>query len=85
MNELVHRLIEAHRSAFPDAARPRVFSCPGRINLIGEHVDYNGGHVFPAAIDRAVYLCVSENTSGRFRFHDAGFQASGELPLLLFG
>ncbi|HNU90245.1 MAG TPA: galactokinase [Spirochaetota bacterium] len=84
MNEYIDRLVAAHNSSFPGAAHPRVFSCPGRINLIGEHVDYNGGHVFPAAIDRAVYLCVSENASGLFRFHDAGFQDSGELPLSLF-
>src|SRR5574342_1121053 len=33
---------------------------PGRINLLGEHVDYNDGWVLPAAIDRAVYIAVGE-------------------------
>ncbi|HSV96413.1 MAG TPA: galactokinase [Spirochaetota bacterium] len=78
------RLIETHGSAFPDTGPGRVFFCPGRINLIGEHVDYNGGHVLPAAIDRAVYLCMSRNAQKCFRFNDAGFDASGELPLSLF-
>ncbi len=36
----------------------RVFFSPGRINLIGEHLDYNGGHVLPAAIDKGIYFIV---------------------------
>ncbi len=85
MNDTAKKLIEAHGFAFPDTGPVRVFFCPGRINLIGEHVDYNGGHVLPAAIDRAVYLCVSGNAHRRFRFNDTGFGASGELELALFG
>jgi galactokinase len=41
--------------------RPRIFVGPGRINIIGEHVDYCGGMVMPAAIDRACYVAVSPN------------------------
>ena len=37
---------------------------PGRVNLLGEHVDYNGGFVLPAAIDRATYVAFSPNDSG---------------------
>ncbi len=36
----------------------RIFFSPGRINLIGEHLDYNGGHVLPAAIDKGIYFVV---------------------------
>ena len=45
---------------------------PGRINLIGEHTDYNGGFVLPAAIDKAVYLAVSarEDDECHFVAHD---------------
>ncbi|MCU0843322.1 MAG: galactokinase [Spirochaetes bacterium] len=85
MNDHLKRLIERHGSVFPDTGPVRVFFCPGRMNLIGEHVDYNGGHVLPAAIDRAVYLCMSRNALKRFRFNDASFDASGDLPLSLFG
>ena len=42
--------------------------CPGRINLIGEHLDYNGGLVLPAALDMGIRLRVSPRTDGRFGF-----------------
>jgi galactokinase len=43
---------------------PRIFVGPGRINIIGEHVDYCGGMVMPAAIDRACYVAVAPNDLG---------------------
>jgi galactokinase len=53
------------REAF--GANPRIFMGPGRINIIGEHVDYCGGMVMPAAIDRACYVAVSQNDMGVLR------------------
>ena len=47
--------------AQPDAT----FFSPGRINLIGEHTDYNGGHVFPAAITLGTYGAARKSTRRR--------------------
>ena len=46
-----------------------VFFAPGRVNLIGEHTDYNGGYVFPCALSFGTYLLISKNDSGRMNFH----------------
>ena len=43
----------------PDSEAPRIFRSPGRINLIGEHTDYNNGFVLPASVDKAVYFAIS--------------------------
>lgn len=75
------RLRESHLARFKGAENPRLFSCPGRINLIGEHIDYNGGHVLPAAIDKRIFLCVSRNNDGMIRFSDLSFGAAWEIPL----
>jgi len=75
----VQEIIGSHRETFQGAASIRVFSCPGRINLIGEHIDYNGGHVLPAAIDKAIYLALSPNKDGVFRFHSTAFSGIVEL------
>ena len=39
-----------------DGKKPRLFFAPGRVNLIGEHTDYNGGYVFPCALNYGTYL-----------------------------
>jgi galactokinase len=51
-----------------------IVRAPGRINLIGEHTDYNGGYVLPAAIDKAIYFAVSprEDDACHFISHDLG-------------
>lgn len=57
------RLFEEHCGAAPDA----VFHAPGRVNLIGEHTDYNQGFVLPCAIDRRTYMAVKARSDGMFR------------------
>src|SRR6266852_1991191 len=44
-----------------------VIRAPGRVNLIGEHTDYNDGYVMPIAIDRAVFIAVRPRDDGRIR------------------
>ena len=77
----VKELVESHKKTFPGAVSTRVFSCPGRINLIGEHIDYNGGHVLPASIDKAIYLCITKNNDRLFRFHSTAFSGVVDVPL----
>ena len=50
---------------------------PGRINLIGEHTDYNGGHVFPCAISLGIYGAASPRNDARFCFYSANFADMG--------
>ncbi|MCK4528088.1 galactokinase [candidate division WOR-3 bacterium] len=50
----VENLKEEFRKRFGDKNQIRIFNAPGRINLIGEHTDYNGGLVLPAAIDKSI-------------------------------
>jgi len=46
---------------------PKLFQSPGRVNLIGEHTDYNEGFVLPAAIDKRINFAISENGSSKCR------------------
>ncbi|WAH40948.1 galactokinase [Alicyclobacillus fastidiosus] len=69
---------ESFRSKFlsfspGDMADVRQFFAPGRVNLIGEHIDYNGGHVFPAALTRGVSLWVRPRADGVVRFYSVDF------------
>ena len=64
--------LEGHRQAFAerfgDAQGARFFFSPGRINLMGAHLDYNGGPVMPAAIDRGTFLGVRPRADRTMRF-----------------
>ena len=58
-----------------------IFFCPGRVNLIGEHIDYNGGQVMPCAISYGTWLAVSKNIDKRFRFHCLNFPETADLQV----
>jgi galactokinase len=58
-----------------------VFFCPGRVNLIGEHIDYNGGKVMPCAISLGTYLAVAKNSDKLFRFRCLNFPETADLHL----
>ena len=73
-------LSSAFRQIF-NKAPEALFFCPGRVNLIGEHIDYNGGHVMPCAITFGSYLLISPNTDNVFRFKSLNFSEQAEVPL----
>ena len=62
-------------------AEPALYTSPGRINLIGEHTDYNGGFVFPGAIDKAMVAAILPNGSDRVRAYAADLDAYAEFGL----
>lgn len=57
-----------------DKKSVEVFASPARINIIGEHIDYNGGKVFPAAIDKYLYLMIRKRDDTKIVYNDLRFQ-----------
>lgn len=62
MSELSEKVRSEFESRF--GRSPLLVRSPGRINLIGEHIDYNGGQVFPAAIDKEIVVAISKSDEG---------------------
>ncbi len=58
-----------------------LFTSPGRINLIGEHTDYNGGFVFPGAVDKGIVAAIRLNGSDRVKVHALDLGESSEFGL----
>lgn len=58
-----------------------VFSSPARINIIGEHIDYNGGKVFPAAINRYLYVAIRKRADTKIVYNDARFPGTYEFDV----
>ena len=65
------------------APAEKQFFAPGRVNLIGEHTDYNGGNVFPCAIDKGTYGLVSKRSDRKFRMYSENFADLGVMEFTL--
>ena len=57
-----------------NGSKPRLFFAPGRVNLIGEHTDYNGGYVFPCALNYGTYLMVRATEESEIKFASVNFE-----------
>ncbi|RMI79213.1 galactokinase [Streptococcus iniae] len=80
---MTHQELQAaFQSIFAEEAQGLYFS-PGRINLIGEHTDYNGGHVFPAAITLGTYGAARKRDDRNCRFYSANFKEVGIIEISL--
>lgn len=66
-------------SIFGEGAR--VYASPGRINLIGEHTDYNGGFVFPGAIDKGICCAIRENGTDKVNAFSMDYNESVEFSI----
>jgi hypothetical protein len=64
------------------ANRLRIHS-PGRINLIGEHTDYNNGYVLPAAIDRVIWMSAAKNDKPFVTASSIDFEQRIQFPIIL--
>jgi galactokinase len=75
--------IEKLKSAFTQkyGASPRIFRAPGRVNLIGEHTDYNEGFVMPCAIDFATFVAGGARNDRKIHFASMNFEGEFEFDL----
>jgi galactokinase len=74
MNSIAKRVAAIFNEKF--ATQPNLYFSPGRINLIGEHIDYNDGFVMPAAIDKGIYFAINTNQTDAINFIAADFNES---------
>ena len=72
-------LLKRFAEVFGDAEGVRVYFAPGRVNLIGEHTDYNGGHVFPCALTIGTYGAARKRTDNKLRFYSMNFEKLGVI------
>ena len=75
-----HNLYSEFKKIFNKEAENAWFS-PGRVNLIGEHIDYNGGLVMPCAITFGTYVVAALNNDNIFRFRSLNFEDKLDIPL----
>ena len=80
MNKVVKNVVDKFNDEFFHKATLIVRS-PGRVNIIGEHVDYNEGFVLPAAIDKAIYVAVSKRTDGEIHLYSVDFKEKYQVAI----
>ena len=73
------QMLDYFAKAYGDAEGVQVFFAPGRVNMIGEHTDYNGGHVFPCALTIGTYGAVRKRSDRTLRFYSANFDRLGVI------
>ena len=76
-------LMEKFKEVYGEGGEIREYFAPGRVNLIGEHTDYNGGHVFPCALTLGTYGLARKREDRKLRFYSANFTKLGVIETSL--
>ena len=76
---MVEKLQNKFAEVFGTEGEAHVYFAPGRVNMIGEHTDYNGGHVFPCALTIGTYGVVRKREDKKLRFYSMNFEQLGVL------
>lgn len=76
-------VLDTFNSVFPGAGEIKTYFAPGRVNLIGEHTDYNGGHVFPCALTIGTYAAVAKRNDNKLRFYSVNLKDAGVIETSL--
>ena len=77
------RFIQKFQELYGKEDGIRAYFAPGRVNLIGEHTDYNGGHVFPCALTLGTYGIVRDRKDRKLRFYSMNFEGLGIIETSL--
>ena len=72
-------VLKRFEEVFGDRNGVKVFFAPGRVNLFGEHTDYNGGHVFPCALTIGTYAAARVREDKKLRFYSMNFEHLGVI------
>ncbi len=72
-------VLEKFAEVFGDSDGAKVYFAPGRVNLIGEHTDYNGGHVFPCALTIGTYGVARKRNDNKLLFYSMNFEHLGVI------
>ncbi len=72
-------ILKKFQEVFGDAEGVKCYFAPGRVNLIGEHTDYNGGHVFPCALTIGTYGAARRREDNKLRFYSMNFEKLGVI------
>ncbi len=77
--EMKETVLKKFKELFGEREGVKAFFAPGRVNLIGEHTDYNGGHVFPCALTIGTYGAARVRTDRKLRFYSMNFDRLGVI------
>lgn len=82
-NKTLQAIKDKFNELFPADGECGIYFAPGRVNLIGEHVDYNGGHVFPCALDLGTYAAARKRADRKLRLYSMNFERLGVMEASL--